>query len=219
MTAVEDSIKERNLSQDDLSRPRIVAIILAAGESKRMGRSKQLLPWGNTTILGQTIDHVQAADLDGVLVVTGALRAEVGEIAAMRGVQTVHNPDFAIVDLMGSLQTGLKYLLSHQSPAAVVVILGDLPFITPEVIDQVTAAYRAGHGPIVVPTYRGRRGHPVLFGEKLFDAILKFPPGGRPRELLAARETEVAELAVNSEGILRDIDTPLDYDRWRQQPE
>ena len=73
----------------------ITALILAAGQSKRMGRPKMLLPWGETTVLGQVIETIQRAGIADILLITGGAREEVDVIAEKYGTQTVFNEDFA----------------------------------------------------------------------------------------------------------------------------
>ncbi len=197
------------------AREPIAAVILAAGESRRMGRPKQLLPWGGTTILGQTIAQVQAAGFDQILLVSGACREDVEAIARELAIPTLYNPDYARWDLLVSLQLAVRELQRTTRPAGVLVMLGDLPFIPPGIMEAVVAAFRQGRGTIVAPNFRGHRGHPVLFGAAVFSDLLDLPPTARPRDLLDLKTDEVADLPVDDPVILRDIDTPEAYERWR----
>ena len=195
----------------------IVAIVLAAGQGWRMGpdhqRRKLLLPWGDTTILGQTLRHVQRSSLDHILVVTGHEAAAVAAIAAVHQLPTIHNPHYATGEMLSSLQAGLRQVAD--SCAAVLVVLADQPLVTPAIIDQLLTAYRQGPAGIVAPIYQGRRGNPVLFDRRHFAGLLALPAGAAPRDLLQKHPADFQLVAVDSDAILADIDRPEDYERLR----
>lgn len=195
----------------------VTAVILAAGQSKRMGEAKLLLPWGGTTILAQTIQHTQAAAVDDVLLVSGGYRAEVEAIAQTHGVRFVHNPQFATGEMLSSLKTAVRFLQTQQ-PArtdAILVMLGDLPFLEPEILNQVIEAYRNGRGRLIAPAYQGKRGHPVLIDAQFFAELLALPAAAAPRDLIRNHPEALYLVEVGSDVILRDIDTPEQYERWR----
>jgi molybdenum cofactor cytidylyltransferase len=192
---------------------RVRAIILAAGESSRMGRPKLLLPWGKTTVLGQTIKNVQESAVFDILVVTGAEAEPVAEIAGNLGVPTLFNENFAAGEMLSSLQTAVARL--PENIEAVLVILGDQPLVGPETIDQLLVAYWQGRGEIIAPQYQSRRGNPVLIGRFYFKDLLALPPGGAPRDLL--KRNPVYLVPVETESVLLDIDDPLDYDQFQPQ--
>lgn len=195
----------------------IVAIVLAAGQGWRMGPGRQqlklLLPWGDTTILGQTLRHVQRSSLDHILVVTGHEAAAVAAIAAAHQLPTIHNPHYATGEMLSSLQAGLRQVAD--SCAAVLVVLADQPLVTPAIIDQLLAAYRQGPAGIVAPIYQGQRGNPVLFDRRHFAGLLALPAGAAPRDLLQKHPADMQLVAVDSDAILADIDRPEDYERLR----
>ncbi len=190
---------------------RVTGVILAAGQSKRMGRSKQLLPWADTTVLGQTIHHVQDSAVHDILVVAGHEAAAVMEIASAAGVLAVINEQYAQGEMLSSLQTAVKKL--KPQIAAVLVMLADQPMIHPETITRLLEAYWQGQGTLIAPTYQGRRGNPVLIDRRHFAELLTLPPGSAPRDLL--KQYEVALVAVNSPAVLQDIDSPQDYARLK----
>lgn len=192
---------------------RVTAVVLAAGEAKRMGQTKQLLPWGETTVLGQTLHHLQQSAVSGIIVVTGHQGPEVAAVAAAAGIPTLHNPHYASGEMLSSLQTAVRQLPPHC--AAVLVVLADQPMVEPQTIDQLLQAYWQGHGEIVAPVFEGQRGNPVLIGRSCFDALLALPPGSAPRDLLKAHAGEVHLVNVASDAVLRDIDRPQEYERWR----
>jgi molybdenum cofactor cytidylyltransferase len=178
-----------------------------------MGRTKALLPWGQTTVLGQTLTHLFASRVDGVLVVTGYEAAAVGQVAAAHGAGVVYNADYVAGEMISSLQAAIRTLPDNCS--AVLVVLGDQPLIPTAVFDEVIAAFRAGKGEIVAPVFDQQRGHPVLFGRRLFPALLALPPGAAPRDLLREQADALYLLPVESDTILVDLDRPAQYESHR----
>lgn len=191
----------------------IAAVILAAGQGRRLGQTKQLLAWGQTTILGQTIQQVQASQVDEVVVVTGHDAAAVSAIASAHQVRTVHNPAHATGELLSSLQAGIKTLA--QPVAAAIVILADQPFIPPTVINQLIMAFQQGVGQLIAPVFHGQRGNPVLIGQALFPDLLALPPLSAPRALFQQHPEKVFLVEVATDAILLDIDQWEDYERLR----
>jgi len=192
----------------------IAAVVLAAGLSTRMGRPKLILPWGSTTIIGQVIATLVQAGLDEVVVVTGARRADV-EAAIKEGrweaVQTVFNPRYLLDDMLISLQVGMAGL--GDKVEAVLVVLGDQPFIEVEIVRALLEAYRVGGKPLIVPSYDLHRGHPWIVDRSLWLDLLSATLGTTMRDFLHAHAQQTAYLPVESPSILRDVDTPEDYAR------
>lgn len=178
-----------------------------------MGRTKPLLPWGRTTMLGQTLANLLASTVDDLLVVTGHDAPAVEQEAASHGVRAVFNAAYAAGEMISSLQAALDAL--PESCSAVLVVLADQPLIPPAIIDQVIDAFRAGKGEIVAPVYRGLRGHPVLFGRRFFPALRALPPGAAPRDLLREQADALYLLPVESDTILLDLDRPGQYEQFR----
>lgn len=192
----------------------VAAVILAAGLARRMGRPKQLLPWGNETILSQTVHNVLNSQIDDVTVVSGAYRAEVEAEAARCGVPVVFNPDYAGGEMLSSLQVGVRLLLTRPVvPDGMLVMLGDLPFIVPTLIDQVVGAFRERPESLIAPHFDGRRGHPVIIGRSLFEELLALPAAGAPRDLFRKYPEQVFAVSVDSDVICKDIDTWEQYEK------
>ncbi len=191
-----------------MMRPRVHAVVLAAGASRRMGRPKLALPWGETTVLGQVLAQLAAIQVASTVVVTGSDQETITAIAAAHGVTTVHNPAWA-TGLTSSLQAGLRSLPAGATAA--LVVLGDQPALGPAVIEAVIEAFVAGPRDIVVPTHRGRRGHPVLFGQPHFEALLQLAPSTPPRAVMGEAAGAVLELEVGDPAILVDLDSWADY--------
>jgi molybdenum cofactor cytidylyltransferase len=187
--------------------------VLAAGESSRMGRPKLLLPWGETTVLGAVLRVVSNSSAKNVLTVTGAHRAATERIADSAEIPTIHNPNFSTGEMVSSLQVALPLLDENH---AALVVLGDMPLVSAEIINAIIDTYRKSDARVVAPTFNGKRGHPVLFAPELFDELLELSSGtSAPREVVQRYKERMILVPVNSEGILADIDTPEAYEQFR----
>ncbi len=192
----------------------IGAVVLAAGMSKRMGQPKVLLPWtGRKTIIEQIIEQLVLSRLDHIVVVTGNEALEVRRLAERAGVETVYNPHYSTGEMLSSLKAGLAALPTQVSAA--LVVLGDQPRLQPRVIGQVLTAYAEGKGRIIAPSYQKRRGHPILIDRRFWPEILALPPEGAPRDVINAHAGEIAYVEVDTDSVLRDVDTPEDYSQER----
>jgi len=192
---------------------RVAAIVLAGGLSKRMGQSKALLPWGRRTVIETIVSKLVNARLAEVLVVTGHRAEDVARTLADQAVRTVYNPNYAQGEMLSSLQVGLRALPVDIS--ACLVVMGDQPMIDPRVVGRVLHAYAENKGEIVIPTHRGERGHPVLIGQRFWPELLALETGA-PRDMIRRHPDQLALLEVNSDSILRDLDTPEQYRQERR---
>jgi molybdenum cofactor cytidylyltransferase len=189
----------------------IWAVVLAAGESRRMGTQKLLLPFGEATVVETVVAAALGSRVDRVLAVLGADADEVRRKIGSGGgpaVSFVLNEGYRS-GMLSSVQAGFGALPGDAEAA--VVMLGDQPFLRAPVIDVVVEAYRAGGKGIVVPVFRGRRGHPVLVDMKYGDEVQGLDPAEGLRQLLGAHPDDVGEVEVDDAAILRDLDTPEDY--------
>jgi molybdenum cofactor cytidylyltransferase len=186
----------------------IWAVVLAAGESRRMGTQKLLLPFGGTTVAGTVVRTAQASRAGRTLVVLGADREAVRRELEPVGVDFAVNENYPL-GMLTSIQAGLRALPSDAQAA--VVLLGDQPFLASRVIDAVIGAYEAGSKGVVVPAFQGRRGHPVLIDLRYRDEILAIDPADGLRRLMLAHPDDIVEVDVADPNILRDLDTPEDY--------
>lgn len=187
----------------------ISAIVLAAGQSKRMGRAKMTLPWRATTVLGRVIEVFHAANIDDILVVTGADREATERIAQASRARAVFNPDFASDDMLTSLQIGLRAL--PDGVEAAFIALGDQPQIEPGTVASVLRQYSDTHAPLIVPSYHMHRGHPWLVARLLWDEILSMRSPQTPRDFLERHATDIRYVVVETPTVLQDLDTPDDY--------
>ncbi len=192
----------------------ISAVILAAGQSTRMGRPKMALPWGDTTVLGHVIDVFRAADVEDVLVVSGGHRAAVEAIAVRCSARTVFNPHYAEHDMLSSLQVGLRAMPSEVE--ACLVALGDQPQVLQSTVRTLLDSFRSTPVALIVPSYRMHRGHPWLLGRSLWDAVLQMQPPQTPRDFLQAHADRILYISVETPTVLADLDTPEDYSKSRQ---
>jgi molybdenum cofactor cytidylyltransferase len=186
---------------------RIAAIVLAGGLSRRMGRSKPLLPWGNRTVIENIVGKLIPFRLSDVVVVTGYKADGVNSALGRLPVRTVFNPAYAVGEMLSSLKAGLRAL--GDDIDACLVVMGDQPQLSPRIVRQVINAYNQGAGSIVAPSYRGQRGHPVLIQRRYWPELLELSFGSAPRDVV--RQYPVAEIACEDDSILRDIDTPEQY--------
>lgn len=194
---------------------RVAAIVLAAGRSTRMGRPKPTLKWGGgRTMIGQVVQQLRAGGVDEIVVVTGSDREEVEAALTADGasVRLVFNSDFEKAEMARSLQVGLQNVPAGY--LAVLVVLGDQPQIEPEVVRAVMQRWRETLAPVVAPMYQQRRGHPLLFDRSTWPGLGALPPEANPRDFLKAA-SQVEYVEVDTDSILRDVDTPEDYARER----
>ena len=195
-------------SADRPSPRRIAGLVLAAGLSSRMGPVNKLLAADSTgeTIVGRVTDAALASRLDATMVVVGHEAERVTAALTSRPVTFLHAPDYR-AGLSASLRAGIAALAGDVS--AVLVCLGDMPLMTPHILNQVIDAYDPGEGrAIIVPTYRGKRGNPVLWDRRFFTDILDLQGDTGARALLMRHAEYVAEIEVGSDAVLRDFDTP-----------
>lgn len=186
----------------------IYGIILAAGESKRMGRPKQLLPFGNRTLIETVIDHVLQSQVEKVMVVLGANKKLVVKRLAKFPVSTVINPRYED-GMLSSVQVGFEAIAKDATAA--IIILGDQPTIPGWVFDSIIKAYRSSGKGIVVPIHQKKRGHPILIDCKYRKEVAALDPSVGLRALLFGHPDDIEEVSVESPAILKDIDYPEDY--------
>lgn len=191
----------------------ISAIILAAGESKRMGQPKMLLPWGEQTIIEHVITVMIKAGIEDIVIVTGGAREQVEEIAQKYPVRSVFNEAYHNDEMLWSLQCGLRAL--EPSAEAMLICLGDQPQVKEGSVRKVCETFAGTKSQIVVPSYQMRRGHPWLAARPLWDEILKMQSPKSPRDFLNAHAKEIQYVEIDNPSILEDLDTPEDYLKFK----
>jgi molybdenum cofactor cytidylyltransferase len=196
-------------------RSRVAAVILAAGAASRYGALKQLLPWGEGTLLSHVVDTALASCAQSVVVVLGnqarACRQALGDRQEL--VEIVVNDRWA-QGQSTSVQAGLSVLAPNISAA--LFPLADAPLLTTATMDAIIARYWRTFAPVVWPEYEGKRGNPVLFDRALFSQLNDLSEDTGGRSVLRSFVGQVERVSVADAGILKDIDTPQDYDAYRQ---
>ena len=191
----------------------ISAIILAAGQSKRMGQPKMLLPWQNTTVLGSVIETLQQAGVEDILVVTGGSRNEVERIAAKLKARTTFNQEYATSEMLESIQLGLRGQKADHE--ATLICLGDQPQVEMESVRRVCEGFNQHQSRIVVPSFQMRRGHPWLIDRVFWGDILQLRAPKSMRDFLNAHRDDIFYVECDSPKILQDIDNPADYLKYK----
>ncbi len=189
---------------------RISAILLAAGESKRMGVDKLGLPWGNGTVLEQCLKTLLRSEVEEVVVVLGERTRAFGELIPERRVKIVRNTE-PRKGMSASIRKGLEGL--DPSSTGILVALADQPLLRAKTINALLRAFTPGRGEIVVPTFQGRRGNPVLF-DRIYEAELRKLRGDvGGRSVVERHRDKVVEVPTRSESVIRDLDRWDDYVR------
>lgn len=186
----------------------IWAVILAAGESKRMGLPKMLLTFSGRTMIEKVITNVSESKIDKIIVVLGAYREALVELISKLPVKYCYNDNYK-KGMLSSVQCGFRNLSSVCR--AVLVFQGDQPLITSNAINEVIEAYLSSGKGIVIPVYKNRRGHPLLIDIKYRDEIEKLNPDKGLRSLAYRFSDDVIEVNTNESGVLTDIDTYEQY--------
>jgi molybdenum cofactor cytidylyltransferase len=188
-------------------RPFVAGLILAAGASTRLGQPKQLLPFGQTTMLGHVVaEACAAAGLDQVVVVIGGAAPDVRRQVDFGAATVVENPEFT-EGCASSYRTGLSAVDPRAD--AVAVVLGDQPGLDRTVIDQVTEEWRRARPPIMLASYRGRLGHPLIFARAFFESLAALRGDKAAWKLVDAHPSDVRTVAV-------DRPSPLDVNTWSE---
>ncbi|MEX0299558.1 MAG: NTP transferase domain-containing protein [Kordiimonas sp.] len=190
--------------------PTVAIAVMAAGKSSRMGETnKLLLPYKDKTVLDHVLDQVKTAGHEDVFVVTGHDQAATKTIAGQHGVRVVHNEDYAS-GMSSSVKKAIEAVPEHCE--GVLIVLGDMPGITGEVIEKIIAAYNPIEGRnLIMPVHTGKWGNPVLWGREFFNSFSKLKGDNGAKILLREFQQEIIELEVDSDGIFMDIDTAEAY--------
>lgn len=192
-----------------------VAIVPAAGASRRMGRPKLLLPLGAGTVVGGVVDALHAGGAGEVVLVVAPGDEELAAWARDQALTLAVNPRPAD-GMLSTIRAGLAALGGSAALAAagrpLLVTPADLPALSPATVRAVLAALTAG-APLAVPLHRGRRGHPLGIAPPLLPEIDRLDLRLGLRQLLDRHAAAVLEVPVDDRGAVHDIDTPEDYAR------
>jgi molybdenum cofactor cytidylyltransferase len=191
----------------------ISAVILAAGQSRRMGQPKMLLPWGKVTVIEYVITTFLNAGAEDIVVITGGARDQVEERIAPYPVRGIYNEDYVNGEMLSSLQCGLRAMSDRVQ--GTLIGLGDQPQVQEGSVRCVREAYLESKSRLIVPSFQMRRGHPWLVARPLWDELLQMRPPESPRDFLNRYAGEIHYVEVDTPSILADLDTPDDYHRSR----
>lgn len=188
----------------------IIAVVLSAGESSRMGRPKALLPIQGQKFIERIIRVIGQSRVGRTIVVLGhhadQLRGRIEHLP----VEVVINPDYRSGQL-SSLQVAIRHIRDDDRCDGMLVHLVDHPFIDVALVDALIESFFETKKMIVVPSYKGKRGHPVIFSRELFGELLNAPLDQGAKAVVNAHRQETLEIEWHDEGITLDIDTPELY--------
>ncbi len=189
---------------------KIYGLILAAGFSSRMGRLKAMLPLEGSTILSRCIRSLQDGGASDIFVVTGHMAHKIGTEVRTLGMHDIYNPDYEL-GMFSSVKAGVKALPDDTD--AFFVLPVDIPLIRPSTVRALTFDYTDNPTAIVYPCFKGERGHPPLISADLIPEILEHDGQGGLRAVLDRYEAQSRDRHMPDLGILRDLDTPEDYEK------
>ena len=194
----------------------VTAIVLAAGESRRMGRPKALLPFGKRSVIATVVHCLSRCPIDDLIVVAGPHATALAEELGERSGSGNPSPRLVLNDryaegMLTSVQAGIA--AASPETRLFLIALVDQPMIDPEVVAPLIEVARSAGERIVIPTFEGRRGHPLFLPAGLAAEVSTLSAGIGLRELMQRHPEAVLHVPVASDTILRDIDTPEDYER------
>jgi molybdenum cofactor cytidylyltransferase len=186
---------------------RMVGIVLGAGASKRLGRPKQTLPFGDTTLLGHVLRDVEDSTLDRVVLVVGGAAEDALAALEIRRAEVVQNDAYG----SGCASSLLAGLDAAGDVEAVMLLLGDMPGVVPPLIDEIADAWDERHPWAAVTSYRGELGHPFVFSAAAFGDLRSLHGDKAVWKLIERDPRRVERIEVDRE-LPRDVDTPEDYE-------
>jgi CTP:molybdopterin cytidylyltransferase MocA len=195
------------------------AVILAAGDSSRMGAPKAALvtPDSGDSFIARIVRTLRAADVEDLIIVTGRHHDAVLEALArdrvMPSPRIVRNPDPSRGQL-SSLLAGMDAVLTARTEALMMTLV-DVPLVRVSTVIAVIDEWRRSRAPIVRPAIGERHGHPVIFDRAVFDEIRRAGLDVGAKSVVRAHEHEIVNVPVDDEGCVRDVDTPADYDEMK----
>lgn len=191
----------------------ICGIVLAGGQSRRMGRPKALLRAGADTFLERAVRLLRQGGCDDVVVVLNA-EDPIRETIATRAGGRVIRGEGRDSEQIDSLRAGLKAL--PRDTEAAVALPVDHPRVEPRTVSRLIEAFRSRRAPVILVSHGGEHGHPVLFSSQVFGELLagKLPEGAR--SVIHRHDGDVEVLEVDDPGVLIDVDTPADYRSQRE---
>ncbi|HKO58521.1 MAG TPA: NTP transferase domain-containing protein [Thermoanaerobaculia bacterium] len=191
----------------------ISAIVLAAGQATRFGQCKQLARVGGKALLQHALDNLRASHVDDVVVVLGAHADEIREKVSFDRERIVFNPHYAD-GMSTSIQAGLRAIDAEGA----LIVLADQPFVAPATIDLLVEEHRRTRAAVVIPTYNGFRGNPVLVDRSLFAEMMDIHGDIGCRAVFGDHPESIVRVPVDDRGVVTDIDTQADLQRTEGEP-
>jgi molybdenum cofactor cytidylyltransferase len=193
----------------------VSAILLGAGESKRMGRNKLLLPWRGKTLLEHCVDTLLRSKIKEVIVVLSDKSKEMrsplekSSFFMRKKLKVTMNPQYR-----RGMSTSIKKGIQGVDPRSdgILIALGDQPFLKTRTVNALIRAFNQGRGEIIVPSFKKRKGHPVIFHRRFEKELLRLREDVGGKSILQKYSKNVKAVPVKSEGVIKDIDTRKDYD-------
>ena len=186
----------------------ISAILLGAGESKRMGVDKLSLPWGRKTVLEHCFETLLQSEVQEIVVVLGIRNKGVKNLFQGRKVKVVVNPH-SERGMSTSIREGLRAI--HPSSPGILIALGDQPLLKTRTINALVRAFDRGEEGIIIPSFQGRKGHPVIFHKRYRKELLNLRGDVGGRTIVERHPEDVRVVPIKSEGVVKDVDTWQDY--------
>lgn len=188
----------------------VSAIILAAGTSSRMGTPKQLLRAGKTTLLEHALNSVRNSSADEIILVLGSAAGQIQQSISTKDLKVVVNDAYR--EGMGSsLRTGISAV--NPDAEGALIVLGDQPFVRSSTLDRLIEHHHRSRPQIVIPTYKGFRGNPVLLDRSVFPELMHISGDIGCRAIFGNHTENISKLAVDDAGILLDVDTREDFQK------
>jgi len=188
----------------------IVAVVLSAGESSRMGRPKALLPIDGQTFIERIVAALKQTTVGKIIVILGHNARELEAKISHLPVQILINTDYKQGQL-SSLQLAVRDLQADADCDGMLVHLVDHPYLAPALVQEMIRRFYETKKRIIVPKFHGKRGHPVIFSNALFGELLSAPMAEGAKAVVNAHRAETLEIDTQEEGIAVDIDTPELY--------
>jgi molybdenum cofactor cytidylyltransferase len=187
---------------------KISAVLLGAGGSKRMGIDKLSLPWGRKTILEHCFETLWRSKVEEVTIVLGVRNKRIKNLFKGPRVKIIVNPH-SEKGMSTSIRKGLRTI--HSDSHGILIALGDQPFLKTRTINALIHAFNQGEKGIIVPSFRGRMGHPVIFHRKYKRELLNLKGDVGGKSILERHPQDVRRVSIKSEGVVKDIDKWQDY--------
>ena len=188
----------------------IVAVVLSAGESSRMGRPKALLPIDGQTFIERIVAALKQTKVGKIIVILGHNARELEAKISHLPVKILINTDYKQAQL-SSLQLAVRDLQADADCDGMLVHLVDHPYLAPALVQEMIRRFYETKKRIIVPKFHGKRGHPVIFSNALFGELLSAPMAEGAKAVVNAHRAETLEIDTQEEGIAVDIDTPELY--------